>query len=483
MTDRSKASRIGWAAAGGLLLATGVIAWRLASRPGTGAGSQTTSLRRLLGAIRGGGEGAVAEARAVARAHWDGNRSVVLEMLASDHPRVRAAACTILGDRPEQRWVAALLPRAGDAHWRVREAAFLALSARRPWPGRRPMANTPLDERERRLLAWSDAGAKRFSDADLCEIYAETAHVEFGRPLAARCLGCHAEPAAAKGLTDADCGKCHEQIHRQWADGAHAQSLSHLHLRTVEPTTGTSGWMQFGSRRGLRCVSCHRQAERRTASRSATPQCAFTFRPRRPTAAAWDRCHQATGQEWRRWCEGRQPRRVVWPPGQLKLSARGDERTCIACHMPRPPDVADGQPSHALSARRNPRLLREGVHLQTTVVGSGEGRTVGLLLTNLAGHEYPTGTRRRAVRLDVGPSPAQFRPLATFRRKFPGRPADKTQPPLAPGEQRRFCAPFPPGAEALPYRLVYLRNPADPDAYTHEILSGAVSANTPPAPP
>jgi len=464
-----------------LLLALAALAvWRLVGQPRQSATPVTQNLRELLGAIEAGAAGAVADARAVARTYWDENRSTVFTMLTSDHPRVRAAACVILADRPHEQWTAVLLPRANDADWRVREAAFVALSAHRPWLGRRPMANTPLDERERRLLAWLDAGETLSPGAGLCEIYADAAHVEFGRPLAARCLTCHAPPAAPQSPADADCAKCHEQIHRQWADGAHAQSLSHLNLRTVDPVTRKPGWMEFGDGRGLRCVSCHRQGQRVAASQPAT-QCASTFQPIRPTDGVCNRCHEDTARQWRRWRDGRQPRRAVWPPGQLDMNRRGDQGTCITCHAPRPRGADDTPTNHAFSARRNPRLLRDGVHIHATAVRRGDNRIARLLVTNLAGHEYPTGTRRRAMRLDVGPSPSQLQPLATLRRHFPGQSSAEAQPLLAPGEQRSFEVLFPQGAEMLHYRLIYLRNFADPAAYTHEILSGSISANAPPA--
>jgi hypothetical protein len=84
---------------------------------------------------------------------------------------------------------------------------------------------------------------------------------------------------------------------------------------------------------------------------------------------------------------------------------------------------------------------------------------VRLRLINLSGHAYPTGTRRRALRILAGPSD---RPdTATVYRL----------PPLAPGEQREFALPVEGGAATLMIRLQYCRDVTDPAAAVTDVFA------------
>jgi hypothetical protein len=164
----------------------------------------------------------------------------------------------------------------------------------------------------------------------------------------------------------------------------------------------------------------------------------------------------------------------VWPPGEIDREFRGDTRDCIACHMtPRNEDEKPGRREHRWSARRNLTLLRDGIILAAAQPHAGEPRDgVRLVLTNLAGHAYPTGTRRRAVRLHARSDDAAETLAASLVPVRPGVAPAGGQPPLAPGETRAFFVPVPRASASVTWRLVYYRNPADPEAYTAEIRAG-----------
>ncbi|KPK85717.1 MAG: hypothetical protein AMJ81_02990, partial [Phycisphaerae bacterium SM23_33] len=173
---------------------------------------------------------------------------------------------------------------------------------------------------------------------------------------------------------------------------------------------------------------------------------------------------------------GRQPRRATWPPGQVDLEFRDDKRTCADCHMPVLPVSGRRPPrDHRWAARRDLQLLQAGVDLRAVRVGgAADGQRARLMLTNLAGHAYCTGSRRRALRLYVGHAAAAGIPLiATLSPVRPGLLWADCLPALAPGEQRSFDVSLPADASGLAYRLVYHRNHYDPAAYTAEILSAA----------
>ena len=370
--------------------------------------------------------------------------------LADADPARRAAACRHAG-------VARLIARAGDTDWRVRAAAFAALD-RIAQLDVLPMRDTPMAQRERVLLRWIEQNVPDLQ-ADLCELYADPAYIEFGQTLVERCLTCHAGPQPAPELSPAQCVACHERAHAEWKASAHARSLSHLQLPTVDPDTRRSALYDFGTRTGMSCVACHEPAGEHAA-------CLATFR-----TVACASCHAEADAQWRQWLVGEQPRRVVWPPGTITFARATDTRGCIDCHMP------DGE--HRWDARRSLEMLRSGVAMTVRQNDAGDAEIV---LTNLAGHDYPTGTRRRALRLYASINDEPERLIATLcpsrldDASVPGSSAaatsgrpDTPQPALRPGEQRTFTLPGRP--KQMRCRLVYIRDRFVSDSYTAEIAT------------
>ena len=350
--------------------------WYCSRSPSRNA--SVASLRELLPGIASGGLEEAQQAKAAAARDWGGSLPVVLDMLADGNWRLRAVACEILAARGDSNFVPLLLARASDTDWRVRAAAFDGLGRFRPLQAAAPMMNTPLDQREEVLLSWLasyDASARRPLAEELCEVYANAAHVEFGRPMTQRCLSCHAGAAPQPFEASAACTECHRDIYQRWAGSAHANSLSHLRLATVDANTRSPGFVDFGAVRGIGCTECHRVVGARPqpaslaastrpdwspagpASRAAA--CPFVFSAAEPASESCRRCHAETYQQWRTWQGRPHPMRLDWPPGQIDLRAEGDQRSCADCHMREAP-FQEGRmvKDHAWSARRDPAFLR-----------------------------------------------------------------------------------------------------------------------------
>ena len=471
------------AAAAGL-----VVAWAVWWSPAGPAGEMANrSWPELVGAIAAGEPGAVAAARQRIERDWPGSRDVAVTLLNERHWRVRKVGVDVVAGRGDPRWVPVLLPRATDVDWRVRASAFGALGRFAPLDDGVPHRDTTPAERDRRVLAWLDAydaGADRPLAPELCELYAGVGHVEFGPPLAERCLRCHVGSSRRAHASARTCAACHPDIHRQWAGSAHAQSLSHLFLVTVDPATRRPQRMDFSPLRGVHCHECHPPRGGAPASAATAPstrpaECPLATRRSEPAAALCGRCHHATGVQWRAWLGGRQPRRAVWPPGQVELEVRGDRRGCVACHMARARSRpgATARQDHAWSARRSARLLTSGIDLRAEWVRGADGADkVRLHLVNLAGHACPTGTRRRALELRVGRAgDASLERLTTLSPVRPGRPRGGVDPALAPGEERTWTIDAPADGGPAAYRLIYHRNLGAAGAYEVEVASGSVA--------
>ncbi len=152
------------------------------------------SLEDLLPAIQEGQPAAVAQARELAGSQWSRSLPTLQRMLAHPNWRMRAAACKILAGRKSPPSVGALIVRCCDRDWRVRAAAVSGLGMRDGSSRSAGLRNVPPPERERMLLAWLDKydkEAKTPLGNELCKLFAEDKHVEFGSVLLKRCLSSH----------------------------------------------------------------------------------------------------------------------------------------------------------------------------------------------------------------------------------------------------------------------------------------------------
>jgi hypothetical protein len=99
------------------------------------------------------------------------------------------------------------------------------------------------------------------------------------------------------------------------------------------------------------------------------------------------------------------------------------------------------------------------VSSRASIPPTGGGGPV-LVLTNLAGHRYPSGTGRRALRINVrydDEEPASDRVL--MRLTDSTLPTTRpTQPALEPGEQRRIDLPTRAGAARIVCDVTFERN-------------------------
>ena len=467
---RLRKALFGAIAAGGIVA---IVLWQArVSRP-SGA-SDAAALAEAVVALRRDDAGAARRVRRIARLQWPACRPLVQAMLNDPHWRLRASACAVLGDQGDRQAIGPLVSRCSDVDWRVRAAAAEALSQQHPMPAAQALRDMPVDQRDQHILDWletlpaDDDG--RVAD-QLCEVFAGARHVEFSGVMANRCLACHAGPYPRPKTVGGACGACHEAIHQQWDHSAHANSLTHLTLPT--PVDGQVRPMDFGDLRGMDCTACHRV----TASRSAVPDgaCPYSFADE-AIEDVCGRCHGPTVEQWRAWQSGPQPRRAPWPPGHLEVRHGDDARDCADCHMApdeRVPVDARPVPAHHWRARRDPALLADGVALQVVQQAGGpEGTIVRLTMTNLAGHSYPTGSRRRGVHLYAGAVGAAMTPLLTLGPSGSGRVHTDAAPAQAPGDQRHVDLTVPPDTTEVYYLLVYDRDLDDGESYTADILSG-----------
>jgi Cytochrome c554 and c-prime len=372
------------------------------------------------------------------------------------NPLSRAASCDG-ADLP------ALVARASDADWRVRAAAYSAISRIAPLE-EPPLRDTPIDQREKLLLGWLDRHAPGLAD-DLCEVYAQADYLRFGKALVERCQVCHAGPRPTPRFADTSCTSCHGQAHRQWAGTAHANSLSHLRLATVDPITRQQGVFDFGQRKGMSCIACHEPQPPSAPVHGTAAVTDTATAGHKSTQNAWDFktvacgvCHTQAQSQWQAWRDAPRYRRAAWPPGSVELA--GDEPLgCVDCHMP--------NGDHLWAARRDIDLLRNGITLK--ISRDPQGRTV-LSLRNLAGHAYPTGTIRRGLRLFAQSDDQPERLIVTLADGL----SNSAEPPrtdtaLRPGEERRFLLAGRP--RRVRARLVYLRNRFQTAGYTAEIMA------------
>ncbi len=369
----------------------------------------------------------------------------------TDSPAIqRATAC-------EEAPRGYLIAHTSDTDWRVRAAAYEALSKIAPIDNV-PLRDTPIDEREAVMLAWLDRHASVLA-ADLCEVYAQADDLRFGRTLVQRCMPCHAGPEPATAISDSRCAECHPMIHSQFAGNAHANSLSHLKLITIDPTTRQPQAFDFKDRKGLSCAACHQPedgAESAITDGQNDNGCIAPFSTY-PCAT----CHTQAQTQWEAWRNTPRLQRTHWPPGSIE-QATGEPASCVDCHMP--------DSDHLLAARRDTSLLLCGIRL--AVSRDAHGRAL-LTLQNMAGHAYPTGTTRRALHLyaqtDDG-SETLIAVLADASPETPDSPdAPTTQPAMEPNEQRRFALPGRPTRVSA--RVVYLRNRFQPDSYSVQVTS------------
>ncbi len=440
------------------VLAGGLAWWNSRHQAATSPASQ--DLPGLLEQLAEGHSDALAKAVQAAKADTPAAVALLSRKLYDDSWAVRAAACRIAAGLDDEA-VYFLLPRASDEDWHVRSVAYeelwrLYLPAFPP-----PAKDMPIAQREQILLRWLagyEAQATRKPSAQLSNLYGDNRHVEYGQTLTDRCLECHVGRAPAAFAANDKCVQCHADIYAQWAGSAHAQSLSHLKFRSVDPTSRSSQWMSFGEFRGISCQECHGlTAAAATSSATRTSRCTLGALRPASSEAACGRCHQPTFEQWQQWKHQPHAQKLDWPPGQMAVRG-GDERSCAACHMPRPDSLA----RHSWPARRDQELLASAIDVSFR---RHEGQ-LEVVLTNLAGHEVPTDSRFHDIAVDLV-SPQGTRTLVTLALPWPPgiaaaqrqlAAAKPSQPPsglpLGVGESRHIVLDEPAPGGGIQLRLL-----------------------------
>jgi hypothetical protein len=408
----------------------------------------------------------------------DDARAAVADMLRSVRPAVRAAACGWIGKNPHRDLAPLVVPRLSDADWRVRAAAFDAV---RHIAGRAPNAptadaplrDTPVDQREPIIFAWLDSwrsGATTGSTPPLpdhCELYAPAGqHWLSGLALARSCTSCHAPPGAPLAEQFASCAACHRETHDEWARSSHARSMTHLNLARVNERTKQVERFVPDQHEGLVCTSCHVQSKSEaTPMPPGTEKLSIPHRFERGAAAvSCARCHPETHAEWDTWRRDPRPSASRWLPGEVTWDESPDQRTCVSCHMQKRTTTAGGL-VHAFASRRDPPFMRGGLSVHIEPPSAERGPQ--LVLTNLAGHRYPSGTIRRALRVDV-----RYDTETDGTKRLLTRLTDSTvpttqpsQPALKPAEQRRLQLPVIDGVSRVTCNVTYERNQFEPGSY------------------
>lgn len=410
-------------------------------------------------------------------------RATVADMLRAARPDVRAAACAWIGREAQADLAFLLLARMNDADWRVRAAAFdamqriagaIATAPKSPTP----LRDTPVDERENLLFAWingwqaaGDSLPALPAEGELCELFAPAGgHWLTGTRLAQSCLACHAPPDTYAEADFANCANCHRDAHDEFFRSSHARSTTHLNLLRVDDRTKVAERYDLGPRQGLVCTSCHKVANAGDAA-PGPPGTRNSIVPHRFAAVtSCATCHAETQGEWEAWRTGSRPIPSRWLPGDFTWDESPDARTCVSCHMEqrlsRPSAAGATRRVHAFGSRRDADLMRDGLsaHLEPPTARRGPQ----LVLTNLAGHRYPSGTIRRALRIelryDTDADDAPKR-LLTRLTDSPVPTSLATQPALAPGEQRRLDVPVVEGAFRVTCEVTYERDQYQPGAY------------------
>jgi hypothetical protein len=407
-------------------------------------------LRPTLARAEAGDEPALREVIDAARRLTAADEAVIATLLQSARPELRAAACAQIGRTGVTRWFDALVPRMSDNDWRVRAAAFEAAQAlARDVPALQrdaPLRDTPVDERERfiadALKAWRDAG-KAMPEA--CELYLPPGHWLAGERLGESCLACHAPPAASVSAS-ARCLSCHQDVEPAWGPSAHAWTTTHMRLARIDPKTKLVVAWDHGDRKGVGCVACHAPQDGTSGFDADHP---FARGIASTSCAA---CHVDEQQQWEAWRSREHPIAATWPPGEITVQSAADSSSCVGCHVP----SGSGALGHAFAARRDVGFLQRGLGARLEAGKQG----TQLVLTNLSGHEYPTGTVRRALRVEAmyDDDPATRRVIA---RLAPAARVPTSQPSdgaLAVAEERRIAVPVPSGAMRMTVEVVYERN-------------------------
>ena len=244
-------------------------------------------------------------------------------------------------------------------------------------------------------------------------------------------------PGGLETLSAAECGSCHQAIHAEWQRSSMATTFTsvvfqvdwekngrlflclncHAPLENQQPltVTGLSGLDPLRpagkenpafdaelQKQGVTCVVCHLQdgviagprghaedsphAVREVQGFGAAEQCAPCHQFPPPPGSDVRRPPSDTVGEWRRWQQ-----------------QTGRSEGCIECHMPEVerPLIPDGKPRrgrrHTFLGGRSADFLRSGLTVEAPRRGA-DG--IEVPITNLAGHNNPTGEPARA--LEVG---------------------------------------------------------------------------------
>lgn len=275
--------------------------------------------------------------------------------------------------------------------------------------------------------------------------------------------GPRGHPCQGPDRAAASCGRCHDAVHAEWLDSAHARAFTdpvfqrHLATRnrpqfclpchvpeSVPDRLGTLPRAREERRdEGVTCAACHLRGETVLGPHGGdTPAHALARDPlfeRRGSTALCSSCHDTAIAS-------------VLPLGrEFAASNRDGDESCIGCHMPstrRPParDPATGEPAGAVRGGRSHRLLGPGdpAFCASAFRFRLERHAAGLsvFLANGAGHGVP-GLALRAFPVRLSLQDARGRELHAESLTI------SSENRLLVDEERRIALPAVEGAVAL----------------------------------
>ena len=114
---------------------------------------------------------------------------------------------------------------------------------------------------------------------------------------------------------------------------------------------------------------------------------------------------------------------------------------------------------------KHPRMLRSAVHVRLVRGEGDEGRPATLMmLTNLTGHAFPTGTSRRAIDIQVTDAERNWITVHRLVSERLGARSDSDRAALDPGEQRPMTLAVSAGESQQRFRLIYIWNRFEEDS-------------------
>jgi hypothetical protein len=291
------------------------------------------------------------------------------------------------------------------------------------------------------------------------------------------------------------CGRCHEDVYREWDPGLHHRSWTNPNILTAtdafaktecRPCHSPRSVFETGLEQsphvyrqpafrpenvesGVHCLSCHGLPD--GAGVAATRDVPDApCRPRRDerlaSVALCSACHDPTHQATQEY----------WTSAQAAQGVR-----CQDCHMAHV-ERGSGRPgrSHVFPGGFNWAQVIRGLHAETRL----DGRDVVVTLTNNAAHKLPGEVPSRSLTISVEAFDAKGARVldhqTLLRRPFKTpQEKDRVDDRLKPGETRTLRERLPDGAVRAAVSVVFRSLPMQPESRAIVVAKTELATTTP----